>query len=260
MEISLVDVLDRTNPEPLYIQIKNWMLQEIESGRWPVHYKLPAEEDLAHTLGVSRGTLRQALRELIAARRLIQIHGKGTFVTSSQEIEEPLARDLLAFSEGLIQQNIPFRTEVLDRRVMIPDTRIAAFLHLRPDEPVFYLKRRRFVNDVPIILTENYVALSLCADIEHENFTEQRLFQCLEERFGLHLDWAQRTFEARAATPEQAILFNIPVGSPLMYIEQIVYLQDGRSIECSDVWLRGDRFKLPATVSRSAGWTAVYKG
>ena len=235
------------------------MLQEIDSGRWPVHYKLLSEQDLASELGVSRGTIRQAIQALVAMRRLIQIQGKGTFVASPQQIEEPLAEQLLAFSEGLIQQNIPFQTEVLKQQVLLPDQRIGAFLQLPPDEPVFYLERRRFVNKLPIVLTRNYVILSLTPGIEQEEFVRQRLFQCLEERYGLKLDWARRTFEARAATAELASIFDIPVGSPLMYIEQIVYLADGRSIECSDVWLRGDHFKLAAVVSRDADWATLYK-
>lgn len=226
------------------------MLEEIESGRWPVHYKLPAEEELARAFSVSRGTLRQALQELSAQRHLSQVQGKGTFVASPALVEEPLASHLTAFSEELILQGIPFRTEILDQRVIMPEPRIAAFLGAAPRERVFYLQRRRFVDGVPVILTENHVSLALCPGIDQENFADRRLFECLEEHFGLRLSWARRTFEAQAADPVRAALLAVPVGSPLLSLEQIVYLEGGRSVECSDIWLRSDRFKLSSVVSR----------
>jgi GntR family transcriptional regulator len=248
-------VLDRHKPDPLYQQIKAWMLQEITSGRWPVHYKLPAEDALARSLGVNRGTLRQALRELIAERRLTQIHGKGTFVLSSQQIEGPLADHLTAFSEELMLQHIPFRTEVLEQQELVPEPRITALLNLAPGESLFYLRRRRFVNDAPIILTNNYVRMDLCPEIDQEDFTQQRLLSCLEKKYGLHLSWARRTFEARAADAEQAQWLGLPVGAPLMYLEQIVYLEDGQPVECSDIWIPGDRFRLSSITARGGKQT-----
>jgi DNA-binding GntR family transcriptional regulator len=248
--IPSTDLIDRASPQPIYAQIKDWMLGEISSGHWPIHYKLPAEDDLAKALGVSRGTVRQAVQALIGERRLVQIHGKGTFVVSPGQIEEPLAERLIAFSEDLILQGIPFRTEVLGQEAVNPDQRIAAFLDLAPGDLVLRLRRRRFVDDVPIILTENYVPLALAPGIECEDFSQQRLFRCLEQRFGLQLSWARRTFEARPATSIEADLLALSAGVPLMYIEQIVYLADGRAAECSDVWLPSDRFKLSSIISR----------
>ncbi len=243
-------VINRGSPQPYYRQIKEWMLGEIGSGRWPVHYKLPGEDDLARALGVSRGTLRAAIRELIAERRLTQVQGKGTFVTSHEHIEEPLADHLIAFSEELILQNIPFRTEVLDQRVLAPHPRAGALLALPPDAPVLFLRRRRFVDDAPINLTENYVPLAAAPGIEAEDFTRQRLFQCLEDRYGHRLSWARRTFEARPAAAEQAQVLALPPGAPVMYIEQITYLADDRPVEFSDIWLRSDRFRLSSIIYR----------
>jgi len=255
LPIAAGSFLDRQKPQPLYRQIKSWMLQEMDSGRWPVHYKLPAEDNLARSLTVNRGTLRKAIQELIAERRLTQIHGKGTFVISSQQIEGQLADHLNAFSEELMLQHIPFRTEVLEQRVVVPEPRINALLNLAPGEALLHLRRRRFVNDAPIILTDNYVGLALCPAIDRENFTEQRLLSCLETRYGLHLSWARRTFESCTAGAEQARWLEVSVGAPLMYIEQIIYLADGRPVERSDIWIPGDRFKLSSIMARDGKQT-----
>ena len=56
----MVTMIDRTRPEPIYRQIRDWMRQQITSGLWPEHYKLKPETELIEDLGVSRGTLRKA--------------------------------------------------------------------------------------------------------------------------------------------------------------------------------------------------------
>ena len=147
-------------------------------------------------------------------------------------------------------------TEVLEQRVIVPDNRVRALLNLEPDHLVFSLQRRRFVNNVPIILTKNYVRYELCPGIEREHFQERQLFHCLESKYGLRLSWARRTSEARLAAAQESSLLGTAVGSPVMYMEQIVYLEDGRAAECSDIWMRGDRFKLSSIITRGGKHTS----
>lgn len=249
-DLKAAAALDRSRPEPLYLQIKSWMLGEIRSGRWPLHYKLPSEDDLAQSLGVSRGTLRQAIQDLIQEHHVKPIQGRGTFVLSRGQVEGALTSQLLAFSEELLLQGIPFRTEVMHRKLRHPTARIGGLLNISPSSSVLDLKRRRFVNAAPIILTKNYVRTSYCPGIEEEDFEQHSLFGYLENKYRLRLSWARRTAEAKCAPRDVAAALNIPLESPLLYIEQIVYLEDGQPIEYSDVWLRSDRFKLSSVISR----------
>ena len=70
----------------------------------------------------------------------------------------------------------------------------------------------------------------------------------LEERYQLRLENGQRTFQALAADEEVAQLLQMEAGDPVMHVEQQAYLDDGTVIECSDIWLSGDRFRLVAAV------------
>ena len=246
--------LERDLPTPIYQQIQEWLRSQIRSGRWPEHYKVSAEIDLASQLGVSRGTVRKAISDLIDEGLLVQVHGRGTFVASGH-LEQPLAEHLIALSEDLIKKHIPFETRVLVQSVIHPNQRVASLLSIPDSSEVLYLKRLRMVGGAPLIIINNHVVLSRCPGIERVDFTRYRLFQALEELFGLQLDWGRRTFEARAAGDENAELLGISPCDPVMYLEQVVYLQDGTPIELSDDWLRGDRFRLSATVSRHGSAT-----
>lgn len=242
--------VEREGPVPIYQQIKEWMYQQIVQGHWPEHYKLKSEVDLSNELGVSRGTVRKAISELIAEGMLVSIHGRGTFVASTSKLEQPLVEHLVTFSEDLIRRGIPFETEVLEQAVIAPSERVASLLSVPPGGKVFFIKRVRSVAQLPLIVLHNYVAHDRCPGIEQVDFTRHRLFEVLEEQFHLEIDWGRRTFEARTADEEVETLLNIAECAPVVYMEQLVYLSDGSPVELSDLWLRGDRFRISATVQR----------
>lgn len=241
--------LEHDMPMPLYLQVKAWIQEQIRQEIWPEHYKLVNEIDLANNLGVSRGTVRRAISELIDEGLLVRIHGRGTFV-ASKRLEQPLAERLVAFSEDLISRGIPFETQVLEQSVIQPTEPLASLLAVPPPGKVLFLKRVRFVGQEPLILLHNYVVHAYCPGIEQIDFTQYRLFEVLEERYDLRLDWGRRTFEAQAAIQEIAGYLGISECAPVMKLEQVVFLDDGSPIELSDVWLRGDRYRLMATVKR----------
>lgn len=248
-------VVDRTNPKPIYQQITDWIYQQIVSGAWPAHFKLKSEVDLANELGVSRGTVRKAVRELIDEGLLISIHGRGTFV-ASDILEQPLADHLITVSEDLISRGIAFETEVVAQNVIPPSDRIASLLSLPAGVKVFFTQRIRRIARVPVILLFNYVVCEECPGIETVDLTKYRLFETLEDTYGLALDWGQRTFAAQVADEAVARYLEIAPGDPVLYLNQLVYLDDGSPIELSDVWFRGDRFRLSATLQRDALRTA----
>ncbi len=241
--------LQRTGPQPIYKQIEDWMRQQIFNGAWPEHFKLPSELDLAAELKVSRGTVRKAILALTADRLLLQIHGRGTFV-SSERLEQPLAERLLTFSDDLLLKHIPFETHVLEQTVAMPPARVASLLALPPGARALTLKRVRVVAGVTYVLLHNYVAYDRCPGIEKVDFTQARLFETLEKQYGLELDWGSRYFEAQAADETLAGRLHIQACEPVMYMQQIAYLRGGTPIEMSDMWVGGSHFRLSATIKR----------
>ncbi len=242
--------LERRGPTPLWEQIAGSFRERILSGEWPAHMKLDAEPELARRLGISRGTLRRALRPLIEAGLLVQARGRGTFVSSTREIEPPIVERMLSLAEALEQRGVAFTTEVCSAEPVAPPPRIAALLTLPPGARTARLVRRRTVAGTPIALLVNYVRCDLCPGIETKDFETRTLFGVVEHDYGLRIEWGRRTFEARAALPEVAAMLEIASGSPVVYLEQVAYLGGGVPIEYSDVWIRGDRVRLSWLLER----------
>jgi DNA-binding GntR family transcriptional regulator len=236
-------------PATLHSRVSAWLRAQISSGAWPAHFRLKPEPELARDLGVSRGTLRRALATLIAEGALVQVRGKGTFVTSTV-VEPAIAQKLTTLSEDFADQGVPLTTRVLRCRLTKPPACVAALLELEGDGALLELIRLRSTTAGPVAVLANYVRTDLAPGIEQVDFESETLFGALANRYQLYITSGRRTFTATAAGEEHAAQLDVPVGSPLQYLEQVTYLAGGVPIEYSDVWIRSDRLRVTSLLSR----------
>ena len=76
-----MDKLESNKKAPLYQQLYDAILNKVRSGEYQVGEKIPSEEQLMTIYGVSRVTVRNAIKQLVDENILIKRHGKGTFVS-----------------------------------------------------------------------------------------------------------------------------------------------------------------------------------
>lgn len=92
--------LERSNPLPLYYQLKEVLKQQIRAGHLAPHTAIPSEPELVAQYHVSRATVRQALTELVHEGLLYRQHGRGTFVCEPR-VQQHTISELTSFSEEL---------------------------------------------------------------------------------------------------------------------------------------------------------------
>ena len=98
--------LERSNPLPLYYQLKEVLKHQIRAGHLAPHTAIPSEPELVSNYHVSRATVRQALSELVHEGLLYRQHGKGTFVCEPR-IQKTLS-ELTSFTEEMQRRdNVP---------------------------------------------------------------------------------------------------------------------------------------------------------
>lgn len=242
--------LSREAPEPLHDQISALLRKRIVSGRWPAHMRLPSEPDLARVLGVARGTIRRATRSLIEEGLLVQHQGRGTFV-GSRLLEQTFAQEIISTAQALDRDGIRYDTTVLRQELTTASEAIAAHLHIADSEAqVVAIRRVRSVEGRPVYVLDNYLVASMCPGLERLDLTARPLLATIESAYDLRVDGVQRTFQAQVATASIATLLGVGVGSPVLYLEQISYDDESNPIEYSDVWIRGDSFRLSAWLHR----------
>ncbi|MDR1152028.1 MAG: GntR family transcriptional regulator [Bifidobacteriaceae bacterium] len=242
-------VIDRGAPMPVFRQVAAALQAKIESGAWPVHYRLRTEPELAASLGVSRGTLRKAIEVLTAQGRLAAVRGRGTFVTSPT-FETPIASRFATLSEELARQGRTFTSQVVGHEIAPAPAPIAALLDVPSGEAVLRLERVRAGAEGPIAHMVNYVCAALAPGIETVDFASRRLFDYLETDCGLAIAYGQRTITAIAAPSLVADRLTVAHGAPILYLEQVAYLAGGQPIEYSDVWVNPARMRITAVVPR----------
>lgn len=243
------EAIQKDSPLPLYFQLKELLRDQIESGEWETGQQIPSETELCETFNISRTVVRHALRELEYEGLLYRRQGKGTFV-AEPKIRESLMQDLTGFYEDMVAKGHTPVTRVLRHEAEPASPKIADYLQVKPGDDVIIIERQRFISNEPVVLVTTYLPHALCPQLMGEDLSTQSLYDLLENKYGLQLSHGWRTIEAVAANEYEAELLDVEVGAPLILLDSVSYLEDGRPIEYYHAVHRGDRSKFEVDVVR----------
>ncbi|SHF20985.1 GntR family transcriptional regulator [Kaistia soli DSM 19436] len=237
--------LSEADDGPLYLRLQSMIRSGIADGRLRPNDALPAERDLATNLGVSRVTVRKALRGLVDEGVLRQRHGSGTFVSrSADRIEQPLSR-LTSFTEDMRSSGRVPGTRWLDRSTDRPSAEEATILGLPTGARVTRLSRLRLVDGDPVAIEAAVVPASAIPDPLR---VDASLYDALAAA-GMHPVRAVQRLAAISLGAAEAALLGVMPGAAAVAIERIAYLPDGSVIEFTRSHYRGDACDFVAELS-----------
>jgi GntR family transcriptional regulator len=242
-------MLDSRSSKPLYEQIKEYILHNIHTGKFAAHTRIPSERDFAEQFGVSRLTVAKALKDLINEGRLYVQIGKGTFV-SDEPIDLEL-ESLTSFTEEMQKRGQDAHSRVLYAQYKVIDPETAKILGVPQGIQVMHMHRVRMANHRPIALEATTVPAALCAGIlERHDFSYESLYHVLRTEYDLVMTHAEQSFEARAASAEEARHLDLQEGDPVLAINRVAFTRNNRAIEHVYSVYRGDRYKFRAVLRR----------
>jgi GntR family transcriptional regulator len=230
---------------PIYRRLENALREALRDQALKANEALPPERELAAELSVSRITLRKALDALVAEGLLVRRQGAGTFVAG--RVEKQFAK-LSSFSEDMAARGRTVRSEWLGKTqgTVTPDE--ALTLGLSPGTPVYRFNRIRYADDVAMALEFAAIPGFGLPNIE---MVGSSLYAALEESGNRPVRALQR-LRAVLFNAEQAKLLGIEAGAPGLYIERRGFLADGRVIEATQSWYRGDAYDFVAELDTRA--------
>lgn len=239
--------VDRTSPIPLYFQLKQILLSQIEAGEWQPGDLIPGEQELQDTYGLSRTTVRQTLAELVNEGRLHRQRGRGTFVTRPKFAHDPSVRPGAA---GYIQsEGLTPGWQVLSADwVADPPEGVRQRLQISEAVRVFRIHRLRLANGEPIGYHFAYVPEPFVPQLQLDKLTEGGSLRYLRDVPQMHHSVAQRTIEATSASDPEINLLGATPGEPILTIERRILAEDGTPIELLWAAYLGDRFKYQVTI------------
>jgi len=237
-----VGPLDALSSLPLYQQLKRALRLAIDQHILAPDDALPAERDLATDFDVSRITVRKALDGLVEEGLLVRRQGSGNFV--SARVEKNFAM-LTSFSEDMRARGRSPRTVWLKRSAGTVTPEESLTLRLSPGTPVYRFHRLRFADDAPMAIEYATVVASALPALEAVN---ESLYEALE-RSGHRPVHALQRLRAMLLTSEQAELLKAKAGDPGLLVERLGSLRDGRAVEFTQSFYRGEIYDFVAELS-----------
>ncbi len=219
-----------TGGGPLYRRAKLALLQAIESGRYPAGGALPSESELSAALGVSVGTLRHAVDELVAEHILVRRQGRGTFVAL-----HTADRTLFGFfhverSDGL--REIP-QLELLSFERTRIDDEAAHALGLAPGDPAFAIENRLKLQQRAVIHDHLVLPALLFKGLTEKRFRDRpsTIYHLYQTEFGITVTQAHERARAVAADRAAARVLGVAAGTPVMQVRRTALTFGDRPVE-----------------------------
>jgi GntR family transcriptional regulator len=237
---------------PLYLQIRNLLLQAVKQGELQPHQRAPSERAISELTGVSRMTVRQALQTLIVDGWLYTVPGKGTFVTDGPKIVQNLQR-LSGLTQLLQSQGYNPSSRVINMAVTPASGREAEVFGVRPGTPLISFTRLRLANGIPVALESTHLVQARFPGLEEVDLSNGSLYDILQTVYGVYPRRAIQVIEADKADEKTAGLLDIAPYEPVLAMERITYAAENQPVEYVLSWYRADRSRLRVELTAGEG-------
>lgn len=238
-------VLDRNKGKPLREQIMDDIRAKVRSMK--PHERIPSEPDLAAHYGVSRGTVKQALDELVHEGILYRLPKRGTFVAPPRIWRS--FTELPSHSEDIRRRGFTPSADVLHFGVERADRDVARHLKVGLGAPVWRIERLRRADGEPVLLSTSYLPVNLFPELTRED-VEDSLYEALARRYDMRPVWAHDVYTAVNAHRYEALVLEVPLGTALLLNERVGFLADNTPVEYALSYIRGDRYEIHIDINR----------
>jgi GntR family transcriptional regulator len=202
----------------------------ILGGEYPPGGQLPSEAELIDMLGVSRTTVREALRSLEESGIVLRRHGIGTFV-----LERPIINNF-GMNYGI--------TEMIQMANMTPGTRELNIFDQKANEEVANqlgiaigtdikcIERVRTSNNKPVVYSVDYLPLSVfeVKSILPEMLANSSLYDLLQLEFNINIEYGVARISPILASKKIADKLNQEKNSILLFISQTDYMSNDKPV------------------------------
>jgi GntR family transcriptional regulator len=243
--------IDRRTSTPLYLQLKDVVVQEIRDGALKPGDRVGSEAELERAHGVSRITVRQAINALVQEGALYRVPGKGTYVASKKVA--PLAA-FTSFSENMTAQGLRPSYRLLELELLEPPAEIRQELRLGERDRAWRIERLLLADGEPMGLQYGFYPERFLGNgpraIAPESLATASLYASLERTLDEPLWKAEETVEPAIANRKEVKLLEIPAGAPVLVVRRLAYLASGEPVESVKLVFRGDTYRYRVNLFR----------
>ena len=210
---------------------------------------LPGEDRLAARFGVSRVTVRRALKALAEEGLISRKAGAGTVVCDRGFAGAGLAADFASLMPQLVEMESRTTARLLAFSYGAAPDPVARALGLEPGARVQCAQRVRMLDGQAFSHLTTHVPEAIAGGYTEADLATTPLFRLLE-RSGVTVAEAHQSVSATLAAPDVAEALGVAVGAPLLSLVRVVRDAAGRGVEHLSALYRADLFRLEMTLSR----------
>ena len=204
---------------PLYRQVRDYIEERIGSGQWPPETRIPSENELVSSMGVSRMTVNRALRELAGEGHLRRVQGVGTFVARRKP--QAALLEIRSIAEEIRSRDGEHTSHVHLLQSEIPPGDVAAILGLPAGAMAFHAVLVHLDRGLPIQLAERWVNPAVAPDFLDQDFTRRTPSDYLVQV--APVTEVEHVIEAVVADDRLCRLLHIEAGEPCLVLHRTVW-------------------------------------
>lgn len=221
---------------PKYEEIANILRDRILNGTYPVDSFLPHQTDLVEEFKVSRMTIKKAVNILTVEGLVYSKQGMGTKILNSSfwDKNDSLFRfnNYNGLSNDLKDDQRKLSSQVILFTVVFPDEQVASRLAVDTQTPVYHLIRLRMLDDKPFVLEHTFMPCDLVPGLTQEILLGS-IYTYIHEELHIQFAGSYRHITAEKPDSYDQEYLNCESSDPILQVEQVVYLENGRPIEYS---------------------------
>ncbi|ANG92073.1 transcriptional regulator [Lelliottia amnigena] len=233
--------------KPMYRQIADALREKISAGELKPGDALPTESILQETYGVSRVTVRQALKRLTDEQIVESIQGSGSYVKEARVNYD--IYQLTGFYEKLADRNVDTHSDVKIFEAIKADARLAEKLQLKVGDNVWHVKRVRFIKQKPVNLEETWMPLAMFVDLTWE-VMEKSKYHYIEQTKKMVIDRSEQELVPVMPSAEAIDALALEPTKPVLEKVSRGFLKDGRVFEYSRNVFNSDDYKFTLVARR----------
>ncbi|MGO3909766.1 GntR family transcriptional regulator [Huaxiibacter chinensis] len=233
--------------KPMYRQIADALREKISAGELKPGDALPTESILQETYGVSRVTVRQALKRLTDEQIVESIQGSGSYVKEARVNYD--IYQLTGFYEKLADRNVDTHSDVKIFEAIKADARLAEKLQLKVGDNVWHVKRVRFIKQKPVNLEETWMPLAMFVDLTWE-VMEKSKYHYIEQTKKMVIDRSEQELVPVMPSAEAIDALALDPTKPVLEKVSRGFLKDGRVFEYSRNVFNSDDYKFTLVARR----------
>lgn len=205
--------------------------------------QIPSEQQLSAQYGVSRGTVRQAITEMVSEGLLYKIQGKGTFKGGIAVSHSRYAGLVHSFTEQLMRGRLQPGIRDVDLATVPAPERVAHLLHMEIGAPVWRLSRTRLANNLPIAEATAYILKELTPNLRAQDL-EMSLMEMLDKCHDICFIHSETFCQASLAAPDLAARLGRSQGAPILHTEYVGYFPAHYPAMVDITYSLGDKYIL----------------